>query len=318
MKTLKIGKITINPPIFLAPMVEVTDIAYREICRKNGASIAYTEMLHVNAITHTNEKTESLMKTNKKDKPIGIQITGSKIEDFKAAIPYLKKYDLVDINCGCPSSRITDNESGSALLKNPDKIAEIVKLLKSHNLTVTVKIRLGYNNNNVIETAKKIEAAGADALTVHARMASQRSSTPADWTWIKKVKETVKIPVIGNGDVFSGKQAKEMLNICDGVMIARAAIGNPMIFKQVKDYLEKGKETEFDFKKNIKFFLEYLKLVKKYKIIDMGRIKYIGSNFIRNTEGAGKLRNQFMQLKSYEEVVNFINIISSKKIKLNE
>jgi nifR3 family TIM-barrel protein len=314
MKTLKIGKIKLDSPIFLAPMVEVTDLAYREICRENGASIAYTEMLHVNAITHTNEKTKSLMKTNKKDKPVGIQITGSKIEDFEDAIPYLKKYDLVDINCGCPSSRITDSESGSALLKNPDKIAEIVKLLKSHNLTVTVKIRLGYNNNNVLEIARKIEQAGADAITVHARLASQRSSTPADWTWIKKVKDSVNIPVIGNGDVFSGKQAKEMLKICDGVMIARGAIGNPMIFKQIREYIEKNKETEFDFKKNLKFFLKYLKLAKKYKIIDMGRIKYIGSSFLRNTSGAAEMRNQFMQLKSYEEVVEFVkNIIKRKE-----
>ncbi|HVY01991.1 MAG TPA: tRNA-dihydrouridine synthase family protein [Candidatus Nanoarchaeia archaeon] len=315
MKTLKIGKIKISPPVFLAPMVEVTDLAYRDICRKNGAAVAYTEMLHVNAITHTNPKTESLMKTSKKDSPIGIQITGSKIEDFKAAIPYLKKYDLVDINCGCPSSRITDSESGSALLKNPDKIAEIVKLLKDNGLTVTVKVRLGYTNNNVIETAKKVEKAGADAITVHARMASQRSSVPADWSWIKKVKENVKIPVIGNGDIFSGKQAKEMLDICDGVMIARAAIGNPMIFKQIKDYLQKGKETEFDFNKNIKFFLEYLKLAKKYKIVDLGRIKYIGSSFIRNTPGAAEMRNQFMQLKTYDEVLKFISIISRKNIK---
>lgn len=307
MKSLKIGKIKLKNPLFLAPMVEVTDLAYRDICRKAGCGMAYTEMLHVNAIINENEPTKKLMKTNKKDKPVGIQITGSKIEDFEKAIPYLKNYDIVDINCGCPSSKITDNEAGSALLKNPKKIAEIIKILKKAGLTVTAKIRLGYDKNNVIKTAKEIEKAGAAAITIHARLASHKSSTPADWTWIAKVKKAVKIPVIGNGDIFTGQDAEKMLEICDGCMIARGAIGDPYIFDRILHYLKTGKEKKFDFKKNIKSFVQYLELSKKYNTINIGRIKYIGSNFIRNTPGAAKMRNEFMHLKSYDEILSYLS-----------
>ena len=306
MNSIKIGNIVVKKPIFLAPMVEVTDLAYRDICRENGASVTYTEMIHVNALIHENEPTKALIKTNNKDHPTGIQITGSELKDYEKVIPILKKYDFVDINCGCPSTRISDNEAGSALLKDPKKIGKIIRLLKKNGLIVTAKIRLGFNKNNVIETVKEIEKAGASLITVHARLANQRSSVPADWKWIEKVKKTVSIPVIGNGDIFSGKDVERMLKICDGCMVARGAIGNPTIFKQINHYLETGEEIPFNFKDNIKYLLKYLELVKKYKIINLGRIKYIGSNFITKTKGAAKMRNEFMQCKSYEECLDFV------------
>ena len=286
-------------------MVDVTDLAYREICRAAGAAMAYTEMIVVNAITHENEGTKSHMKTNSKDKPIGIQITGDNLENFRKIIPYLKKYDLVDINCGCPSLRIQNNEEGSFLLKNPDKIAAIIKLLKAEGLTVTAKIRLGFDKNSVLATAKMIEEAGADAITVHARLASQGNDVPADWSWIATVKKQSKIPIIGNGDVTSPEKAKEMLKICDGVMIAREAIGNPLIFRQTLDYLRTGKVKQTEFRENLKYFYKYLKLAKKYKIIDIPRIKYLGSKFLKGTNGAAKLRDEMMHLKAYEEIISF-------------
>lgn len=305
MKTLKIGNIKLKNPLFLAPMVDVTNLPYRLICRKAGASMAYTEMLYISQILHENSHTKNLMKTSKEDKPIGIQITGNSVEEFKKVIPYLKEYDLVDINCGCPSIKITGNQAGSYLLKNPDKIASIIKILKSANLTVTAKIRLGFKENNVLKVARAIEKAGADALTLHARLAIHGRSIPADWNQIKKVKQSLGIPVIGNGDIFNGKDAEEMLEIADGAMLARAAIGDPLVFQRILKYLKTKKEPEFNFKQSIKQFQLYLRLAKEYNLIDVPRIKYLGSNFIRNIQGAAKLRNQLMHLNSFEEIEEF-------------
>ena len=293
-------------------MVDVTDLVYRMLCRKAGAAMAYTEMLYIDAILHENEKTKKLMKTLKEDKPIGLQITGNSEKEFEKLIPYLKPFDLVDINCGCPSIKLVGNQAGSFLLNRPDKIGRMIEILKTSGKSVTAKVRLGFKENNVIEIAKKIEKAGADALTVHARLAIHGRSVPADWKWIKKVKENIGIPVIGNGDVFNGKQAAEMLDIADGVMIARGAIGDPLIFKRVLKYLRTGKEENIDYEKNVLLFEEYLKLVKKYDVIDIGRMKYIGTSFIRGFEGASKFRNDFMKLKTYEEIRKFMKNVKEE------
>jgi len=309
MNNLKIGKITFKNRLFLAPMLDITNLPYRLICRKAGVAMAYTEMINVPAIIHENEKTKNMMKTLRGDSPIGIQITGNSVQEFKKVIPFLKDYDLVDINCGCPSERIYSNESGSYLLNNPEKIAEIIKLLKKAGLTVTAKIRLGFKKNNVLQVAKLIEKAGADAITVHARLANEGYDVPADLEWIKKVKKAVSIPVIGNGDVINEEKAVEMLKICDGVMIARGAIGDPLIFSRILYYLETGKKKEFDFKKNIECFQEYLKLSEKYKTLNLPNIKHLGCKFIKNIEGAAKLRFELMKCQDFEEIKDFFKRI---------
>lgn len=311
MKQLKIGNIRLKNPLVLAPMLDITNLPYRLVCRKAGASLAYTEMINVPAILHENEKTKAMMKTCEEDSPLGIQITGNNLKEFEKVVPYLKKsgYDLIDLNCGCPSERITENESGSCLLMQPEKIAKMIKILRKANLPVTAKIRLGFKKNNVLETARTIQKAGADAITVHARLASQGYDIPADWNWIKKVKQSVKIPVIGNGDIITPQKAEEMLEQtgCDGVMIARGAIGDPLIFERTLHYLKTKKAESFNFKKNIKSFQEYLKLSEKYKLgkINFVNIKHLGCKFIKNIEGASKLRNELMQLKNFDEIKSF-------------
>lgn len=306
MKSLKIGDVVLKNPIFLAPMVDVTDLPYRIICRRAGAGMAYTEMLNIGAILHENKKTQDMLKTCAEDKPSGVQITAPNVSDFKKVVPYLRKFDIVDINCGCPSSRIMDNASGSYLLKTPIKIAKYIRVLKDAGYITTAKIRLGFKKNNVVKVAKLIEKAGADALTLHARMAYDSYKVPADWKWIAQVKKNIGIPIIGNGDVNSGKKAADMLDVADGVMVARAAIGDPLIFSNILHYLKTGKEQEVDVKKNLKLFADYLELAEKHDVIDIGRIKLIGSHFLRGFEGAAKKRAEFMQIKSFDEARKFV------------
>ena len=306
MKSLKIGSVRLKNRVFLAPMVDVTDLPYRLICRKQGAEIAYTEMINIGAILHENEKTLRMLKTCHEDKPIGIQITGRSVEEFREVVPYLRKYDLVDINCGCPSSRIVGNDSGSYLLNNPKKIGEIIRVLKDDGLTVSAKIRLGFKKNNALKVAKEVERAGADLLTVHARLANQGFSVSADWKEIKKIHNKIGIPVVGNGDVNSGAKAAEMLDIADGVMVARAAIGNPSIFNQIQHYLKTGKEKEFGYKDNLKLFRNYLALAERHKVVEIPRIKFLAGNFLKNFEGAAKAREKFSKIRNIGEARGFL------------
>ena len=306
IKKLKIGKLNLKNKLILAPMIDITNLPYRLLCRKTGASLCFTEMIYIDSIIHKNKKTKKLMETNNLDSPIGIQVTGNNLESFRKAIPYLKKYDLVDINCGCPSDRIIGNKAGSFLLNNPEKIADIIKLLKSEGLTVTAKIRLGFKENKVIKIVKIIEKAGADAITIHGRLASQDYDVKADWNEIKKAKSALRIPVIANGDITSGKDAKELLDFCDGIMIARAAIGDPLVFSRISKYLKTGKEIPSNFKENIKLLNEYLQLCRKYKFNNLSRIKYIGTKFIKNVKNAGKQRKELMQSKSISEIEDFV------------
>ena len=308
---MKISTLKLSSPFILAPMMEVTNLPYRLLCRKQGASLAFTEMLYTNQIIHKNKKINQILKTSKEDKPLGIQITGNSLPEFKACIPILKKYDLVDLNCGCPSTRVTGTKAGSYLLQNPKLIAQIIELLKSHNLIVTAKIRLGFNKNNALEIAKTIEKAGADGITIHARTSSQPYSIPADWKEIKKVKDALKIPVIANGDIFTYEDAQKLLKFADGIMIGRGAIGNPLIFKQLQNPSYEPTQRE----KTEQFKL-YIKLCKKHKMINLQQIKHLGSHFLKGFPGSSKKRNELMKMKTLKDVEDFIqkSIIITHKL----
>jgi nifR3 family TIM-barrel protein len=311
---LKIGNIRLKNRLFLAPMVDVTDCAYRLICRKQGASMAYTEMIYVDAILHENERTKKLMKIGgKADRPVGLQVTGNNVSEFQklSKLKLLNDYNLIDINCGCPSSRIVGNEAGSYLLNNPKKIGDMIKVLKNEGNIVTAKIRLGFKTNNVLKISKVIEKYGADLLTIHARTANQRSSDKPDWTWISKVRKEIGIPIVGNGGVVDGSSAKEMLEIADGAMVASAAIGNPLIFREIIRYLKTGKEKEITKKDRINSFEKYVSLSKKYDVFEMSRLKYLGSNFLKGFEGASNARVELMKLKSFDDASRFLEILKT-------
>lgn len=308
MKSLKIGNIKLKNRLFLAPMVDVTDVAYRILCREQGAAMTYTEMINIGAILHENEKTLRMLKTFSKDKPVGLQVTGKNVKEFEELIKRkeILDFDLIDINCGCPSLRITGNESGSYLLKNPEKIGKMIKVLKKTGKPVTAKIRLGFRKNEVLKISKEIEKAGADLITIHARTSVQRNREPAEWNWIRKVKNEIGIPVVGNGGVINGKTASEMLEIADGVMIATAAIGNPFIFRETLRYLKSGKEKEIGKTERVKAFGDYIKLSEKHDVVDLSRIKFLGGWFLKGFSGVSEKRKELMDLKTLKNVKSFV------------
>ncbi|MBM3230688.1 hypothetical protein FJZ22_03500 [Candidatus Pacearchaeota archaeon] len=303
---LKIGPHTLKNRLFLAPMVDVTDLPYRLICQEAGAGYTCTEMLYIDAITHKNKTTEKLRETNEKEHLKIIQVTGNTVAEFKNALPILKHYDIVDINCGCPSIRITGNKAGSYLLTNPKKIASIVSLLTKAGITTTVKIRLGFKDYNALEVAQAVEKAGAQALTVHCRLATHSNKTPADWSWLEKIKKIITIPLIGNGDVTTPEQAEKMLKLCDGVMIARTAMGDPDLFARCISYAKEGTMLKKEFTRNIPYLKKYIHYCKHYNFQDMHRIKQVTSYFISGFPQAAQKRQALHICKTFEEIETFV------------
>lgn len=249
---MDIGNLHIKNAVFLAPMAGVTDAPFREICREMGCEFAYTEMVSAKGLYYGNEKTKNLLMTSKSEDSIAVQIFGSDPAVISKVCEMLNKLDhvcLIDINMGCPVNKIVKNGDGSALMKNPNLAYEIVNTAKEvSKKPVTVKIRKGFDSKNInaVEFAMLMEKAGADAITIHGRTREQMYSGKADWNIIKKVKEKLHIPVIGNGDIFSHQDALKMKleTGCDGVMVARGAMGNPWIFNQINSAF-KGKEVYY-------------------------------------------------------------------------
>lgn len=245
----KIGNVEIKNQVVLAPMAGISNTAYRQIIKEMGAGLIFAEMVSDKALVYGSEKTFDLLKMSDMERPIAQQIFGSDVNSFVKAAKLVEDKmhpDIIDINMGCPVPKVAiKSQAGSALLKNPDKIKEIVSaVVKAVSVPVTVKIRSGWDANsvNAVEVAKVIEEAGASAITVHGRTRAQGYSGNADWNIIKQVKEMVSIPVIGNGDVTSAEKAKEMLDFtgCDAVMIGRGVLGNPWLIKECVSYLESG------------------------------------------------------------------------------
>ena len=249
----KIGNLEIKNRIVLAPMAGISNTSYRKIIKEMGAGLIYAEMVSDKAICFENEKTFDLLKMSEEERPIAQQIFGSDKESFIKAAKIIEEQmhpDIIDINMGCPVPKVAVRaQAGSALLKNPDKVYEIVEaVVKAVSVPVTVKIRSGWDEKhiNAVEIAKKCEEAGASAITIHGRTRAQGYSGKADWNIIKQVKEAVNIPVIGNGDVVSCYDAKRMLEETgvDAVMIGRGVLGNPWLIKECVEYLNDGKEPQ--------------------------------------------------------------------------
>ena len=248
MKTLKIGTVSIAGPLVLGPMAGVPDTVYRQLCKEQGCHLLYTEMVSAKAILYKNKNTQPLLSASDMEQPLALQLFGSEPDIMAEIASQIENgpYDIIDVNMGCPVPKIVHNNEGSALMKNPHLVGEIIgAMTKKCKKPVTLKIRKGFSEDtvNAVEIAKIAEANGAAAIAVHGRTREQYYSGKADWTIIKAVKNAVKIPVIGNGDITGPENAKQMLDQtgCDAIMIGRAARGNPWIFRRIGCYLETGK-----------------------------------------------------------------------------
>lgn len=259
MKQLKIGSVTLENPLILAPMAGVTDLPFRLLCKEQGVGLICMEMVSAKAVLYNNKNTETLLKIDQRECPVSLQLFGSEPEIISQIAARLENrpFSILDINMGCPVPKVVNNGEGSALMKNPKLAAEIVRqTVNAIEKPVTVKIRKGFGDDNInaVEMAKYLEDAGASAIAVHGRTRAQYYAGEADWDIIRQVKEAVSIPVIGNGDIVDGASAKQMMDQtgCDGIMIGRACRGNPWIFKQVLTYLETGEVVKKPSMKEVK------------------------------------------------------------------
>ena len=315
----KIGNIEIKNKIVLAPMAGISNSSFRRIIKEFGCGLIYAEMVSDKAITYGNEKTIKMLYMTDYERPISQQIFGYDVESFKTAAKFIyenMKPDIIDINMGCPVPKVALRaQAGSALLKNPEKVREIVSaVVESVPIPVTVKIRSGWDSKNInaVEIAKICEEAGAKAIAIHGRTRSQGYSGTVDLNIIKEVKRNVKIPVIGNGDIKSCYDAKHMLEYtgCDAVMIGRGVLGNPWLIKECVDYLEKGIEPkEVTIKEKILMIKKHLDLLNEQKGEKLACLE-MRSHFawyLKGLPNVNKTKIQLQQATNVKEILAILN-----------
>ncbi len=317
LNSVKIGPVTVEVPIGLAPMAGVTDLVYRKICREMGAGLLCTEMVSAKAIVYRNKNTDQIMRTEKEESPVALQLFGNDPEFLAEAVRMTcdAPYDIIDLNLGCPVPKVVKNGEGSALMKEPETVGKIVEALsKAGNRPVTVKMRSGFDAEhiNAVEIAKVAQSADASALTVHARTRDQFYSGQADWTVIRRVKEAVSIPVFGNGDVKNGPTAKALLEEtgCDGIQIGRAAMGNPWIFKEVQHFLQTGEELKTPEKEEV--FAMILRHARelaedKGEYIAIREMRSHAAWYVHGFQNAAKIRRQINTVNDLDGLIRLFS-----------
>lgn len=306
IKKIKIGNVEIENNVFLAPMAGITDRPFRIICKEYGAGLVCTEMVSSKGLFYKDSKTDLLLNMKDEKRPISVQIFGNDIEAMKCAAEYVSNFaDIIDINMGCPAPKVVKNGDGSKLLLNLDLVENIVsEVVKSSKVPVTVKIRKGWDSNNIVavEAAKRIEKAGASAITIHGRTRDEFYSGVADWDIIKQVKKSVNIPVIGNGDIKSKEDAIKMFEYTgvDGIMVGRASLGNPWIFKEIIS----NKKIDISNKEKLDVILKHisLEIEEKGETTAVKEMRKHISWYIKNCKDASKFRDVVNRIDNREEL----------------
>ncbi|HEY9575072.1 MAG TPA: tRNA dihydrouridine synthase DusB [Lachnospiraceae bacterium] len=314
---LKIGNVTLPNPLVLAPMAGVTDLPFRLICKEQGAGLLSTEMVSAKAILYKNKNTFDLMKIDKREHPVALQLFGSDPDIISRVAAEIEElpFDILDFNMGCPVPKVVNNGEGSALMENPKLVREIVsKVSRAIKKPFTVKIRKGFRDDhvNAVEIAKIIEDSGAAAIAVHGRTRQQYYSGVADWDIIRQVKEAVSIPVIGNGDVVSPQSAKTLLEEtgCDGIMIGRGVRGNPWLFHQILSYLESGTleaKPTFEEVRNMMLYHAKLQLKEKGDFTGIREMRKHVAWYTAGYPHSARLRGAVNAIESMEELEELLD-----------
>lgn len=317
---MNIGNVSLDNRVFLSPMAGVTDLPFRLICKQKGCGMLYTEMINAKALCYNDENTKKMTKIEDEEHPIAIQIFGSEPEYMGRAAEILNSHpnEILDINMGCPAPKVIKNGDGSALMKNPKLAEEVMRaVVENSKKPVTLKIRKGWDDNsvNAVEIAKIAEQAGISAVAIHGRTRDQYYSGKADWDIIKEIKDSISIPVIGNGDVFEIEDAINMLEKtnCDAIMIGRGAQGNPWIFKRINHYMQTGEILPNPTaEEKINTAIEHMKLAVaehgEYVAVREMR-KHIGW-YIKGLKNSARFRDEINKLTDCESVVMKLNELS--------
>ena len=328
---VSIGNINIDKALLLAPMEDITGVAFRKICKEYGVDIGYTEFVNSDGLIRNNKKTQNKMFITDEERPVGIQIYGGNLEPMIEAARIAEKEnpDLIDINAGCWVKKIAKRGAGAGLLKDPDFMEKMVReIVNAVDLPVTVKTRIGWDETDIqiLEIAQRIEDAGAKALTIHCRTRSQGHSGEPDWSWIDKVKELISIPVILNGGVMTAEDVKKAFDetSADGVMIARGAIGQPWIFREAKEILEHGKIINpLSVDERIKVTLRHLKYEVESKEERRAVITFrkFYTGYLKGLYNSSKARQELMKHEEYNGVedvlLNYLDELKNYELTMN-